>query len=112
MFTPPMPRSSLALGWTLIVPGVLSHGSLTVPVPRPPVWAAGRAHDSETASYQYVYNYPVADLAGPVTLEGHTYVEPYVETKARTNVRPQPFMSCTREHSQPRSASASQPRGG
>ena len=26
-----------------------------------------------------VYNYPVANLAGPVTLESHTYVDIYVE---------------------------------
>ena len=50
-----------------------SHGRLTVPRPRPPLWAEPgmQGHTSATATYRW--NEPVFTLNGPMSHNGHAY---------------------------------------
>ena len=50
-----------------------AHGRLTVPRPRPPLWAEPdmQGHTSRTATYRW--NEPVFTLNGPMSHSGHAY---------------------------------------
>ena len=50
-----------------------AHGRLTVPRPRPPLWAEPDmlGHTSATATYRW--NEPVFTLNGPISHNGHSY---------------------------------------
>ena len=50
-----------------------AHGRLTVPRPRPPLWAEPgmQGHTSATAIYRW--NEPVFTLDGPMSHNGHAY---------------------------------------
>ena len=50
-----------------------AHGRLTVPRPRPPLWAEPdmQGHTSATATYRW--NEPVFTLNGPMSHNGHSY---------------------------------------
>ena len=50
-----------------------AHGRLTVPRPRPPLWAEPgmQGHTSATATYRW--NEPVFTLNGPMSHNGHAY---------------------------------------
>ena len=50
-----------------------AHGRLTVPRPRPPLWAEPgmQGHTSATATYRW--NEPVFTLDGPMSHNGHAY---------------------------------------